>query len=176
MEKYVPKIYAPSIDKVPYDLLKRKGITHLLFDLDNTLVPPHSKKVSTKVKELFKGLKEKGFTVIIFSNSPHKRLRPFGTDLEVDFNAFSMKPFQRSFRKILKKYNIEKNAVAIIGDQILTDILGGNRCGITTILITPLSTNDMILTKWNRFRENRIIQKLEKRNLFMKEKYYDEKM
>lgn len=176
MQKYVPDIYVKNIYKVPYKKLKEKGINHLLFDLDNTVVPAHEKKAPQEVKKLFLKLKKEGFVVILFSNSPHKRLIPFGKDLEVEFNAFSMKPLQRSFYKILGKYQVSKEKVAIIGDQILTDIIGGNKAGITTVLTTPLTSSDMLITKGNRMRENHIMKRLEKKNLWNKGEYYDEKV
>ena len=62
--------------------------------------------------------------------------------------------------------------IAIIGDQFYTDIIGGNRVGITTILINPASKTDMILTYIQRFREKKLIKKLSKADLFYKGKYY----
>ena len=75
MEKYVPDIYQKSIYTIDYDKLKARGIKCLLYDLDNTLVPFDVKEANQKIKNLFDELKEKGFKVIIFSNSPKTRLK-----------------------------------------------------------------------------------------------------
>ena len=75
MEKYVPDIYQKSIYTVDYSKLLSRGIKCLLFDLDNTIVAPRSNEMPEKAKDLFVSLKQKGFKVIIFSNSP-KRQRP----------------------------------------------------------------------------------------------------
>lgn len=173
MEKYVPDIYQKSIYTIDYDKLKKMGITCLLFDLDNTLVPFDVKEANEKIKNLFELLKEKGFQVVIFSNSPKSRLEPFKNYLEVDCSASSKKPFKTGFLKILSEYKVDENQVAIIGDQILTDIIGGNRIGITTILVNPISTHDAFWTKFNRFREKIIIKKLRNRNLFVQGRYYE---
>ena len=74
---------------------------------------------------------------------------------------------------VLREYKHEENEVAIIGDQLLTDIVGGNKVGIVTILVNPISTKDGFFTKWNRHKEDKIIKKLRDRDLFTKGKYYE---
>ena len=173
MEKYVPDIYKKSIYTINYEKLKTRGIKCLLFDLDNTLVPYTDKVPSKKNKELFKKLKELGFKVIIFSNSGKKRLTPFKEGLDVDCCFRCLKPSPKKFNYVLEHYKFNESQVAIIGDQILTDIIGGNNVGITTILINPISKKDLIFTKFNRYRENKLIKKLSKLDLFYKGRYYD---
>lgn len=173
MEKYVPDMYQKSIYSINYQNIFECGIKCLLFDLDNTIAPIGIHEPTKKTKDLFKRLKEKGFKLVIFSNSGKKRLKPFKEILDVDCCASAMKPFSGSFFKVLKEYDLDVSEVAIIGDQILTDIVGGNTVGITTILINPVSTNDQLFTKFNRVIERRIINRLSKRNLFFKGKYYE---
>lgn len=173
MEIFIPDIYQKSIYTIDYEKLEERGIKCLLFDLDNTLVPASVKTPNKKIKELFNDLKERGFKVILFSNSPKKRLKPFRDELEVDVLASALKPFSKNFIKVMKEYHFTISEVAMIGDQLLTDILGGNRVGITTILINPVSKQDMVFTKINRRLEDYIIKKLRDKQLFTKGKYYD---
>lgn len=173
MEVYVPDIYQKSIYSINYDKLKKNGIKCLLFDLDNTLVPYNTKVPTEKVIELFNNLKEKGFKVVLFSNSSKKRLKPFKDMLEVDCCARAWKPSPKKFIKVIDELGFNISEVAIIGDQILTDVLGGNRVGITTILTNPISKKDFIITYFNRARENHKIKKLSKMDLFYKGKYYE---
>lgn len=173
MEKYVPDIYQKSIYNINYDALFDRGIKFLLFDLDNTLVPVTLKEPNKKIKELFDELKEKGFKIIIFSNSGKARVKPFKDMLEVDCCIKALKPFKKKFLKVFATYEVEVSEVAIIGDQLLTDIKGGNNVGITTILVNPIGTKEKIWTKINRYFENKIIRKLRDNNLFTKGKYYE---
>lgn len=173
MERFIPDIYQKSIYTIDYNKLKNRGIKCLLFDLDNTLVPASVKVPNKKIKELFIELKEQGFTVILFSNSPKKRLAPFKDELEIDALANAKKPLSGSYLRIMRKYKFTINEIAMIGDQLLTDIWGGNRIGITTILINPVSKKDMVFTKINRALEDAIIRRLRSRELFTKGKYYD---
>lgn len=173
MEKYLPDMYQENIYKVNYDKLKEIGIKCLLFDLDNTLVPFREKVPRKETSGLFTILKNKGFNIIIFSNSPKLRLKPFKEELDVEIFSSAKKPLKKNFNKLLQKYKYGENEVAIIGDQILTDILGGNKVGITTILVKPLEKEDPIWTRINRHRERKIMKKLRANNLFKKGKYYD---
>lgn len=173
MEKYIPDVYQKSIYTIDYAKLKEKGIKCLLFDLDNTLAPYHIKGADEKLVELFSKLKEMGFQLIIFSNSFKKRVKPFKEELEVDCCANARKPQPNHFYRILKEYHLEENEVAIIGDQIMTDIVGGNRVGITTILVNPISVRDPFWTKPNRWLEKRVIKKLKNHDLFFKGRYYE---
>lgn len=173
MERYVPDIYQKDIYSINYNKLKKNGIKCLLFDLDNTLVPYNTKEATSEIKEHFDKLKKMGFKIIIFSNSPKNRLQSFKDYLEVDCLASARKPFSKSFLKVMKEYKYSENEVAIIGDQILTDIVGGNKVGITTILINPISDKELIFTKINRLLERTIIKRLSKHDLFLKDRYYE---
>lgn len=173
MEKYIPDMYQKSIYDVSYEKLMVRGVKCLLFDLDNTLAPFSAKSVDDKVKTLFNNLREMGFKVIIFSNSPKSRVSAFAESLAVDFVANAKKPLKMGFNAILNKYKYNITEVAIIGDQMLTDICGGNKIGITTILVNPISTTDPIWTKFNRHFEHRVMNKLTAHDLFFKGRYYD---
>lgn len=173
MEKFIPDIYQKSIYTINYEKLKENGIKCLLFDLDNTIVPVGIKSPNKKIKDLFSELKKMGFKVIIFSNSNKKRLEPFKQELLVDCSASSMKPLMKKYRKIMEMFDFNESEIAGIGDQILTDVYGGNKIGITTILVNPVSTKDLYFTLVNRFLERRVFKKLEDNKLFKRGNYYD---
>ena len=172
MDNFMPDMYKKSIYDIDYNKLQRQGIKCLLFDLDNTISPVGNKNPSNKVINLFEELKEMGFKLIIISNSHKKRLEPFKDILNVDCAALSFKPLKRKYLKIIREYGFDESEIAMIGDQFLTDIWGGNRVGITTILVNPISKKDVMFTKLNRFIEHKIMKKLSKQGLFKKGKYY----
>ena len=152
MDIFIPDIYQKSIYTINYKKLKKNGIKCLLFDLDNTVAPYKVSEPDTKVKELFARLQD-DFKVIIISNNSKNRLRPFKEKLNVDVAFNSKKPFKKKYKKILELYNFKIAEVACIGDQILTDILGANRMGFTSILVNRVAKYETIPTKINRFFE-----------------------
>lgn len=173
MEKYVPDIYQKSIYTINYDSLLSRGIKCLLFDLDNTIAPITEKVPSKEVKELFENLKEKGFKTVIFSNSVKMRVRPFKDELEVDCCASANKPKPDKFLSVMKIYGYNFSEVAIIGDSIMDDIVGGNGVGITTILVNPIGKKEFLFAKFRRWKEKKIIKKLRDNDLFTKGRYYE---
>ena len=173
MDIFIPDMYQKSIYTINYEKLIEDGIRCLLFDLDNTCVPYVEKKPNQKLKDLFDRLKEMGFKVIIFSNAPKKRLEPFKNFLVVDCSYSSKKPSKRKFLKVLKMFNFDLSETAIVGDQLFTDIFGGNRVGIKTILVNPMSSEDMIFTKIFRILEKRQYSKMNKRGILTLGKYYE---
>ena len=172
MSKFLPKMYQKSIYDIDYKKIKKKNIKCLLFDLDNTCVPYKEKTASKELIKLFNKLKNMGFQVILFSNSPRKRLKRF-QNLNVEYNAFSLKPFRYSFHKILKNYNYQKEEIMIIGDQLLTDIYGGNKIGILTCLVDPINDDELSVTKLSRLLEKYKINQLTKKNQLKRGEYYE---
>ena len=173
MEKYIPDIYAKSIYDINYEGLINRGIKCILFDLDNTLLPPKTKEVSKKLVEFIKQIKKNKLHFIIYSNSSKKRVANIASKLDLEYFYYVWKPYRGKLDKIIKKYEYNQSEMAIVGDQLLTDVLFGNRVGITSILVNPISVNDRAFTKFNRMREKRIYKKLYKNNLFVKGKYYE---
>lgn len=173
MNYFYPDMYQKSIYTINYDKLKNCGIKCLLFDLDNTCVPYVDRMPTKKLKTHFDKLQDEGFKVIIFSNASKDRLKPFKNELNVDCCPKAKKPRKAKFLKILKLYNYDLSEVAIIGDQLVTDIYGGNKVGIMTILVNPISDVDMLFTKVHRFIEKKKIKKMTKQGIFKVGSYYD---
>jgi HAD superfamily phosphatase (TIGR01668 family) len=172
MQTLIPNMYQESIYTINYEKLLKNKIKCLLFDLDNTCVGYHEKTPTKELKELFKKLTKMGFKIIIFSNATPKRLAPFSI-LNVVLHPNSRKPFKKNFQKILNQYHYQKKEVCIIGDQLFTDILGGNRIGIKTCLVNPMTTEDLIFTKIFRATEQIVFKKFAKKNILIKGVYYE---
>ncbi len=173
MEKYIPDIYAKSIYDIDYENLIERGIKCVLFDLDNTLLPPKAKEVPKKLLDFLKQIKKLNIRFILYSNGRKKRIMNMAQKLDMEFYAMALKPYRGKLDKVMKKYEYNQSEIAVVGDQIMTDVLFGNKAGITSILVNPLSLNDTWLTKFNRRREKKIYKKLYKNNLFAKGKYYE---
>lgn len=172
LKRFIPDVYQENIFTINYKKLKKDGIKCLLFDLDNTISPAKEVVLYEETKKLFNKLK-KDFKIILFSNNFPKRVSKFGDFYDVDIACLSLKPFSYKYRYILRKYNFKKNEIAAIGDQLLTDIQGGNKIGITTILVNPMTEIDETETWLNRQIEKKIFKKFEEKNILIKGKYYD---
>lgn len=171
MGLFRPNIYKRSIYDIDYKSLKEHGITCLVFDLDNTLGLIENKRSPLKTKQLIRKLQE-DFLVLICSNNTRGRLKPYLNDLNVGGVYFSLKPSTLGLRKIQRLYHLKKKEMCIIGDQLVTDILAGNRFHIMTILVDPMGDKDLKITGINRKLEAKIIRRYQKRGIFERGNYY----
>lgn len=171
MNLFRPNMYKKNIFEIDYNKLKEQGIKCLVFDLDNTLGLIEHERCPLKTKKLLKKI-QKDFLILISSNNTKKRIAPYLKDLGIGGVAFSLKPSTKGLRKIKKHYNLNKKEMVMIGDQIVTDILSGNRYKIMTILVDPLGEKDLRITGLNRKIEARIIKYYKKRGMFERGKYY----
>lgn len=172
MKVYIPNSYYKNIYDINYKKLKKERIKCIMFDLDNTLalidegVPP--KKVINFIKEL-----NKDFDTFIVSNNNKKRIDKFCSYFDSEYVSKAMKPLNKGFKEVQKKKNYKKTEMCIVGDQLMTDICGGNRFGCYTILVDPLGKKDLKITFFNRFMENIIINNLSKKGILERGKYYE---
>lgn len=173
MSLFLPDIYQKSVYTIDYESLKSAGIKIILFDLDNTIAPIGTDTPSKKMKDLFEDIKKMGIKPVIMSNSGKSRVAPFKEGLFVDAACSSMKPLKRKYKKILNVYDVKPEEVAAVGDQLLTDVFGANRMGITSILINQISSVDFKVSLVNRFIERRIINHYTKKGVFKKGEYYE---
>lgn len=172
INKYIPKMYRKNIFDIDYKLLKEKKIRCIIFDLDNTLLIFDEKKISNKTIGLIKKLK-KDFDIVIMSNNFKGRISKICDCLDVDYVSFALKPLSKGFNEVKKRYKYEEREICIIGDQLISDVLGGNKANIMTILVDPLSNDDLKITKINRVIEKYILKRLKKINALERGKYYE---
>jgi len=168
MKIFKPKKYYKSIFDINYNKLKDDNIKYLIFDLDNTLGLIDEGVINDKTKNFLNKL-QKDFKIIIASNNNKDRVLKFVNGIDIDVFAFSLKPSGKIFRYLKKKYTKNMNEVAIIGDQLLTDILVGNRFGMLSIMIDPLGEKDLKITSFNRFLERKIFKRIN----FKRGNYYE---
>lgn len=130
---------ADDIYQITGEALERRGIRLLLADLDNTLVPYGVPLPDERLKAWRDDLAAHGVTLFILSNNRHEsRPRIFAEGLEVPYIGHAGKPKTPSFVQAMERMGVTREQTAIIGDQIFTDVLGGNRAGVATILVRPI--------------------------------------
>ena len=128
-----------SIFDIEPATLARRGVKLLLADLDNTLVPYGVPEPTDQVRAWTRSLADHGVTLFILSNNRHPgRPERFSNALGVPFIGHAGKPKPASFFLAMERMGCTPAQTAIVGDQIFTDILGGSRAGVTTLLVEPI--------------------------------------
>ena len=168
MNRFEPTMYKKNIFEIDYTKLKKMNIKVLLFDFDNTIIEKGNYDIDKKTIQLFEKLKQ-DFKVYIVSNSINeKKLKLICNQLNITYIKDSRKPFKKGFKKLVLK-DIKAKEIAMIGDQLLTDVYGASRMGYISILIDPVSKKELIITKINRVIEKLIL----KNKKFKRGSYYD---
>ncbi|NLO21542.1 MAG: YqeG family HAD IIIA-type phosphatase [Syntrophomonadaceae bacterium] len=156
-----PDIYVDSIHDIALDELKKSQIKGFIMDLDNTITLWNSNEISMQVEEWFKKIKSMGFKACILSNNGEKRIVKVAQQLDIPFIHRAAKPNPRSFLRAMHLMGLQREETAVIGDQLFTDMLGGNRAGFFTILVVPLDRREFIGTKISRMMEKMVIHKIQ---------------
>lgn len=169
--KFYPNSYQKDIYDIDYNKLKEKNITCLIFDLDNTIALIDQHIITNKTKLFIKKL-SKDFKIIIISNNFKSRVKSYADVLNCDYVANARKPLSKGFQIISKRYQLKPEEMCMIGDQLVTDIYGGNHYGTYTILVDPMAKKDLKITSFNRYIERKILKYYEKNNIMKKGVYY----
>lgn len=151
-----PNIYLNNVKEITYELLQENNIKGLILDVDNTLID-YYKNMPEGVEEWCKNLKNKNIKFCIASNSNKKeKVKAVSEKLEIPYIYFAKKPLKLGLNKARKIMSLEPNKVAVVGDQIFTDVLGANRCKMFSILVEPIKEKDIFITIIKRPIENMI--------------------
>ena len=165
LKLFTPNYYIHTYDALTADFLKKQGIKVLVCDIDNTLVPHDVSLPDEKVKGFLKGMQDAGIQIVFISNNVEERVETFVKGCELNnasFYPFALKPLPKTYRRMLKDFQVDRKQVAILGDQLMTDILGANIMRFFTVLTAPRVERDLSFTKFNRVFERMVFFLLEK--------------
>ena len=164
-----PNAYFKNVQEITIQFLIKNKIKALILDVDNTLIDYH-KNLSEEVINWAIELQGQGIKMYILSNSnKKKKVEMVANKLEIPYKFFAKKPFKKGFLKIQEELGMKPENIGVVGDQIFTDIIGGNRCKMFTILVDPIADKDFWHTAWKRPLEKKIkeyIRKREQKDVF----------
>lgn len=154
---FTPDLILNRITDLTPDILKQLKVRAMILDVDNTLSTHGNPIPYEGVTEWLAQMKNSGFSMIISSNNFAKRVAPFAQSLGLPFISMSCKPFPFGLNRAIKQFSVQRSEIAIVGDQVFTDILGGNLVGIQTILVEPIEAENGFLFQCKRFVERPFI-------------------
>ena len=154
-----PNIKLHGITDITVELLKQHDIKALLLDVDNTMSTHHGTVLTDGLMEWIAAMKESGIKLMVLSNSKRFRIEPFAARIGLPFISLGCKPLPTGYLRGVKALGEKRKNVAIVGDQIFTDILGGNIVGVKSILLTPIKLEDGWSFKVRRKLEKKLYKK-----------------
>ena len=159
MALFKPNYKFRRVTDISAAFLKDAGIGSLILDVDNTLSTHHGNVLVDGLQEWLDTMKASGINLIILSNSKKRRVEPFAQRIGLPFISLGLKPLPFGYLRAIKQLKFSRKNTAIVGDQIFTDIIGGNFLGIKTILLTPIKPEPMLSFRIRRNLEKKIIKK-----------------
>lgn len=165
IDLFCPDQSFESVVDIDLDSLWDRGIRALILDLDNTLLGWETDEIPGPVAEWVSKAKARGFRLCIASNGGKRRVTALAAALGIPAISKAIKPRKRPFKRALAILGVTPEVTAVIGDQIFTDVLGGNRMDLYTILIKPVSERELKTTRMVRKVERRVLSRLEKKGL-----------
>jgi len=160
-----PKKIVKTLYDIEMNELQQQGIKGIIFDLDNTIIPWDSPEMSPEIIQWLHTLLAQGVKLCLVSNNMGQRVKNIAGIFDIPFIARAYKPAKSGFRQAIAVMELTESQVAVVGDQLFTDVLGGNRLGLYTIWVTPLSANEFMGTKITRRLEKLAVRILRAKGL-----------
>ncbi len=155
---FLPDIFVDTVFDMNIKELEAMGVRAFIFDIDNTLatyaMPVADEKTAVWVNEL----KKQGFKIFIASNNDKERVRIFAEDIGVPYYGKALKPLGIYLRRACKQMGVLPSETALVGDQLFTDVWGGNLLKMKTVLVKPISEVEDGFVKFKRQFERQILK------------------
>lgn len=154
-----PRELLESVSLITPSFLHKRGLRGLLLDLDNTLIPYGSYEDRAEVLTWAAALRREDIQLYLLSNATEKRARFWLDKLGFEGVGMAGKPFQRGYKVALAQMQLSPPQVGMVGDQLFTDVLGGNIAGLYTIMVHPLVNNALPHTQVARRLERVVMRR-----------------
>ncbi len=158
MSLLLPDYLFRRIYEIPLSFFQQHGITALVLDVDNTLTTHNNPVPRRRVQHWLEEMKNAGIKLMIVSNNNSDRVRPFAEMLNLDFVADGAKPLPKGILQAAKRMQVSPKHLAVIGDQLFTDIAGAHTAGATAILVEPMEAESMWFFKVKRALERPLLR------------------
>lgn len=160
-----PGLFVDSVHDIQLESLRSRNIQGLILDLDNTILIWDKSEFEPEIITWLNNLHSQGFQVVLVSNNHRSRVEKMAGILQIPFIHRALKPTKNGFYQAMKIMDLPAEQIAVVGDQLFTDILGGNRMGFFTILVKSLSPKEFIGTRLTRQFEKIAVRILKAKGL-----------
>ena len=141
----LPRLIVSELPDITPELLHSYGIRLLMLDFDNTIVPYTTNVPTEKMENWLRMMTASDIFICVVSNSKRDRVKVFCEKYGIPCITHAQKPFAKGICRCLRMFGIPANEAALTGDQIYTDVLGGNCAGVTSILVKAIHNHNIWL-------------------------------
>ena len=159
MPLLLPQELARHVTDLTPEFFRERGVRAIVLDVDNTLTTHDDPTPHPDIAAWLDGMRQAGVGMMIVSNNTEERVRPFAEILGLPYVADGKKPGTDGMRRAAEKLGgLRPEETAVIGDQIFTDVWGGNRFGALTIMVAPLGPEIVPFIKFKRVLEKFVLR------------------
>ena len=133
-----PEDLCRSVSHITPEFLRSQGVRGLVLDVDNTLTGDESQTLDDEVRDWLAAMRAEGIALTIASNNDAARVRPFADRVGLQFVSMACEPLPIGLMVARRRLGLKKHQMAIVGDQLFTDMLGAHLAGVTPLLVEPI--------------------------------------
>ena len=161
--KLRPTIRIDNVYEIDEAFLRAHQIEGIVLDVDNTLVRNKVGVPDEKLYQLIDRWKSAGVKLVILTNARRSRMALFGDEAGIKIIPMANKPFKKGYVQAVEYLGLPKDKIVALGDQLFTDIWGGNRAGLRTVLVTPIDlSNECLWLRMKRALERPLLRKIQR--------------
>ena len=153
MKLFSPRFTFRRVTDLTVAWVQSQHLGALLLDVDNTLTTHNNPHVPPEVLDWIGRMQGAGIKLMLLSNNHPARVAPFAEKLGLGFVADAAKPLGMGVSRARRELGAFPGGIALVGDQIFTDILCANLAGITSILVEPMQLEDSWPFRLKRWAE-----------------------
>jgi len=162
IERLFPDKHLKQVEDIKLEELKKMGIKGMIIDIDNTLIDYNKNMRGSTIEWVSKAKEE--FKICLVSNNSKQRVSEIADKLSLDYIYSATKPRRKGFIEALTKMKLKNTEIAVVGDQVFTDVYGGNRLNMLTILVEQIAIKDIWITKIKRPIEKFVLRRYNERS------------
>lgn len=170
---FKPTVYLKGFEQLSPGMLQRLGVRALLLDVDNTLSNGHGFPIAPEAEAHLQVLQDAGILLCVLSNNNEERVSSFAKPLGLFYVAHAKKPSASGVLRALEMLKVKKEETMMVGDQLYTDIWGGNRGGIKTTLVQPRGGAETFFIRLKRALEHPFLYRIERDKTILRGDYDD---
>jgi HAD superfamily phosphatase (TIGR01668 family) len=163
MALLVPDIIFRDVTRIRLEFLRQLGLQALVLDVDNTLTAHDSQELRPDVAAWLAEMRGGGIKLMLASNNTRERVRPFADKLGLDYVSFCCKPLPRWLSEAQRRWGLPRQAIALVGDQIFTDLLAGSLYGARVLMVRPMCRDTRPALRFRRLLEKPLLMRYYKK-------------
>ncbi len=157
IKKLLPDFTVKNVHLIDEKFYKDHGIKAVIFDIDNTLVAHTEPTPPENILEYFELLGKWNIKYSIVSNNSIERVHSFCKDLGIPYYGKALKPRKKYLKKVVSEMGVKSSETCLVGDQLFTDMLGANRMGFLSVLVTAVGEDETSFVSFKRKFEKKIL-------------------